>query len=50
MDVLLERHPKIQGGIVGHLGNGMEHRWGERIRVNIPVLCRPAPSPDLTAA
>jgi len=20
-----------------HLANGMEHRWGERIRVNIPV-------------
>jgi hypothetical protein len=20
-----------------HLGNGMEHRWGERVRVNIPV-------------
>jgi PilZ domain len=20
-----------------HLGHGMEHRWGERIRVNIPV-------------
>jgi hypothetical protein len=22
---------------MAHLGNGLEHRWGERIRVNIPV-------------
>jgi hypothetical protein len=22
---------------VAHLGNGFEHRWGERFRVNIPV-------------
>jgi hypothetical protein len=22
---------------MAHLGNGLEHRWGERVRVNIPV-------------
>jgi hypothetical protein len=22
---------------MAYLGNGMEHRWGERVRVNIPV-------------
>jgi hypothetical protein len=26
------------------LGNGMEHRWGERIRVNIPVHVSAGPS------
>jgi hypothetical protein len=24
--------------LVAHSGNGIEHRWGERVRVNIPVL------------
>jgi hypothetical protein len=29
---------KIRAGtIMERLGNGMEHRWGERIRVNLPV-------------
>jgi hypothetical protein len=22
---------------MAHIGNGLEHRWGERVRVNIPV-------------
>lgn len=26
-----------EGHLVAHLGNGLEHRWGERFQVNIPV-------------
>jgi len=29
-----------------YLGNGLEHRWGERIKVNIPVRMQGATSPD----
>jgi hypothetical protein len=28
---------KSKGDLMAHLGNGLEHRWGERVRVNIPV-------------
>jgi hypothetical protein len=28
---------------MAHLGNGLEHRWGERFRVNIPVRVSAAP-------
>jgi PilZ domain len=31
---------------MAYLGNGLEHRWGERVRVNIPVRVQTAWSPE----
>jgi hypothetical protein len=31
---------------MSYLGNGLEHRWGERVRVNIPIRVQTALSPE----